>query len=256
MDIKSYPLLLLGEEWQIDNALKSYQGPLRELIHTFTYSAFNDLKIKNQLIEKCDFIILFYNEALSAVFFDIIQEVKHKTEFILIVEEDNFDFKKIINEWSIVKIVNFSDFNTAAWSGNIEILNKIEKKKERKAIIKKTTEQKTLTKSLQKEIADTVYLTNKDFYDAATLATISHSAILANTVWLHACQPNQMSHENAFNGLLTSAIKHLWRGGTFLGNFQQFVEDVTMLLPPFQSPGFEVLGGNPSAILQKRPFSI
>lgn len=142
MDIKSYPLLLLGEEWQIDNALKSYQGPLRELIHTFTYSAFNDLKIKNQLIEKCDFIILFYNEALSAVFFDIIQEVKHKTEFILIVEEDNFDFKKIINEWSIVKIVSFSDFNTAAWSGNIEILNKIEKKKERKAIIKKTTEQK------------------------------------------------------------------------------------------------------------------
>ncbi|MBK8563151.1 MAG: hypothetical protein IPN76_07315 [Saprospiraceae bacterium] len=113
-----------------------------------------------------------------------------------------------------------------------------------------------MTKSLQKEIADTVYLTNKDFYDAATLATISHSAILANTVWLHACQPNQMSHENAFNGLLTSAIKHLWRGGTFLGNFQQFVEDVTMLLPPFQSPGFEVLGGNPSAILQKRPFSI
>ncbi len=119
-----------------------------------------------------------------------------------------------------------------------------------------TSEQKTTTKSLTKEIADTVYLANKDFYDAVSLATISHPAIHANIVWLHACQPNQTSHENAFNGLLTSAIKHQWKGGMFHGVYQQFIEEVTMVMPPFQSPSLEVLGGNPSAILQKRPFSI
>lgn len=141
-DTKSYPLLLLGEEWQIESALKSYQGPLRQFLQTSTFSNLSNYNNKSQLIEKCDFVILFYNEEKLKDFFQSIQEVKHKTEFILIVEEENIDLKKIINEWNIIKIISFGDFSSSEWLGNIEIIRKIEAKRERKEIIKKTIEQK------------------------------------------------------------------------------------------------------------------
>jgi hypothetical protein len=119
-----------------------------------------------------------------------------------------------------------------------------------------TTELKASVRTLQKEISDTVYLAHKDFYDAAALANTSDIEIQANVIWLHACQPNQSAYENTFNGLLTSAIKRVWKGGLFTRPFQQFLEEVVGLLPPFQSPSLETLGGNPSELLSKRPFTI
>lgn len=141
-DIKSYPLLLVGEEWQINNAIASCQGPLREIIHSYTYPLFAELIFKNQFIEKCHFIALFYNEKYINEFFSSINEVKHKTEFILLIEDDNIDFKKVINNWGVDKIVYASDFFSADWSGSSEIIHKIKKIEEKKEIIKKTVEQK------------------------------------------------------------------------------------------------------------------
>lgn len=141
-DTKSYPLLLLGDEWQIDNALKSYRGQLRPFIQTIKYDEFLNLKNKNQIVEKFEFIILFYSEDKLKKFFNSIIEVKHKTEFLLIIEDENIDLKKIINDWSIVKIIFYSDFESPEWEGSAEIVRKIEAKKERKEIIKKTIDQK------------------------------------------------------------------------------------------------------------------
>lgn len=87
-------------------------------------------------------MILFYNEEKLKSFFTSILEVKHKTEFLLIIEDENIDFKRIINEWNIVKIITYQEFGAIEWSGNSEIIRKIESKKERKDIIKKTIEQK------------------------------------------------------------------------------------------------------------------
>lgn len=111
-------------------------------------------------------------------------------------------------------------------------------------------------KTLKTEIADTVYIANKDFYDAVTLASLSSPDIVANTIWIHACQPNQNAHENNFNGFLTSAIKHLWKGGMYKSSFEQFFKDVVLTMPPYQSPRLEILGGNPSGMLTRKPFSI
>lgn len=110
-------------------------------------------------------------------------------------------------------------------------------------------------KLLQREITDSVYLTNKDFYDATILATITPEAIKANVLWLHACQPNQVSYENNLNGYLTSAIKHLWNGGLYGQKFQQFFDEIILEMPPYQSPSVEVLGGNASNLFSRRPFS-
>ncbi|MCB0370976.1 MAG: hypothetical protein KDD45_16535, partial [Bdellovibrionales bacterium] len=142
IDIKSYPLLLLGEEWQIDDALNNYQGSLKEYIHTYTYNAFNRLKNINQLIEKCDFIAVFYSEKFTSSFFEMISEVKHKSEFILLSDNCEIDFKKVINEWGVHKIIDYSDFKSSHWSGNNEIVDRIAKKNEKRAIIKKTIDQK------------------------------------------------------------------------------------------------------------------
>ncbi len=110
-------------------------------------------------------------------------------------------------------------------------------------------------KLLQREITDSVYLTNKDFYDATILGTITPEAIKANVLWLHACQPNQVSYENNLNGYLTSAIKHLWNGGLYGQKFQQFFDEIILEMPPYQSPSVEVLGGDASSLFSRRPFS-
>lgn len=115
---------------------------MRPFIQSISFEQIANLKNKNQLIEKCDFIVLFYNEEKLKSFFASILEVRHKTEFLLIVDDENIDFKRIINEWNIVKIISSQEFNALDWSGNAEIIRKIEAKKERKDIIRKTIEQK------------------------------------------------------------------------------------------------------------------
>ena len=67
--------------------------------------------------------------------------LRHLKIYVLLVNE-NIDFKRIINEWNIVKIITYQEFGAIEWSGNAEIIRKIESKKERKDIIKKTIEQK------------------------------------------------------------------------------------------------------------------
>ena len=106
------------------------------------------------------------------------------------------------------------------------------------------------------EIAETVYLKNKDFYDGIYLGTKSSPSISANIIWLSACQVNQVAYETAFNGYFTAAIKHQWNGGVFKGDYELFFNEVSLMLPPVQSPLLETFGEEPAKILEKKPFSI
>lgn len=124
---------------------------MRKLFHTFSYAAFSPLANKNQLIVKYDLVLLFYKDLLSEEFFNSIQDVKHQTEFILLIEDEDFDLKRLVNQWSLVKIISFADFISPDWPGNLEIQERINSKFEEKALIKKTFEQKNLLDELIKE---------------------------------------------------------------------------------------------------------
>lgn len=111
-------------------------------------------------------------------------------------------------------------------------------------------------RTLPIEVAESVYLKNKDFYDAIHLSIDSSAQIVANLVWLSACQLNQAAFEKDNNGFLTAAIKHVWNGGAFNGNFERFLDEVTMALPPKQSPNIKTYGISPDKIMKRKPFVI
>ncbi|MCC6726319.1 MAG: caspase family protein [Saprospiraceae bacterium] len=119
-----------------------------------------------------------------------------------------------------------------------------------------STEQKANPRVLQKGIIDTVYLANKDFYDSKSLAMLSSSAPSANIVWLKACQPNQVSYENDINGFLTNSIKHVWNGGLYNKKYYQFMQDVILLMPPYQSPSIEIVCGNATNLFAQKPLFV
>lgn len=112
-------------------------------------------------------------------------------------------------------------------------------------------------RALPLEIAETVYLENKDFYDGIYLSTMNPSTeISANLIWLSACQINQVAYETTYNGNLTAAIKHIWNGDLFEGNYLDIFREITLKLPALQSPLVQTFGEETSGFMQKKPFSI
>ncbi len=110
-------------------------------------------------------------------------------------------------------------------------------------------------RSLPVEIAETVYLKNKDQYDSFYLGSKSNPTISANVIWLTGCQVNQVAFESNYNGYLTAAIKHTWNGGTFLGSYESFFKEVSLNMPVFQSPKITTYGEDPNQFLKKRTFT-
>ncbi|MCF8247898.1 MAG: caspase family protein [Saprospiraceae bacterium] len=112
-------------------------------------------------------------------------------------------------------------------------------------------------RALPTEISETVYLKNKDHYDSVYLSTRKPAPeIVANVIWLNACQVNQVAHETEYNGCLTAAIKHIWNGDAFRGNYADFLKEIIITQPAFQSPLIHTFGEANSALMQKSPFSI
>lgn len=112
-------------------------------------------------------------------------------------------------------------------------------------------------RALPIEIAETVYLASKDFYDDLYLSTPKPTSdIGANVIWLSACQVNQVALETEYNGYLTAAIKHIWNGGLFEGSCSDFFREVTFELPNYQSPLVQTFGDAISVMMLRSPFSI
>ncbi len=111
-------------------------------------------------------------------------------------------------------------------------------------------------KALPLEVAESVYLKNKDHYDAIYFNKKKNISIAANLIWIHACQVNQVAHETAYNGFLTSAIKHVWNGGIFNGNYELFLDEVSLTMPPFQSPKLDYQNTAAKQFVEKRPFAL
>ncbi len=111
-------------------------------------------------------------------------------------------------------------------------------------------------RGLPSEIAETVYLQNKDFYDAVYLGIEKNPATKSSVIWLSACQLNQTAFETSFNGYLTSAIKHVWNGAAFKGNYERFFHEILLSLPVYQSPFIRTFGQNVKVLFNKKPFSV
>lgn len=111
-------------------------------------------------------------------------------------------------------------------------------------------------RTLPTELAERIYLRHKDHYDGISLQARSFTNENAASIFFSACQPNQAAHETKYNGLFTAAIKRVWNGGNFRGDYQAFFYEVSLNMPDYQSPNVEFIGYSHSRILKMKPFAI
>lgn len=90
------------------------------------------------------------------------------------------------------------------------------------------------------------------------LAGFRENSLKATVLLLSGCQDNQTSMDGPKNGAFTAALKAVWNGGKFQGDWSQFHKKIQSSLPSTQSPNLFVLGpdNGPVPIRKLRPFTI
>ena len=115
-----------------------------------------------------------------------------------------------------------------------------------------------IPKYLPDQIVSNTYFSNKKFYDDILkgVKKIKSEDIAASVKLISGCQDNQSSFDGPFNGEFTGALKKVWNGGKFRGNYTSFHEKITSLLPPVQSPNYMNIGQPDPSFDNQIPFTI
>jgi hypothetical protein len=106
-------------------------------------------------------------------------------------------------------------------------------------------------------IAEQVYKNNKEFYDSIKKKIPPEKRkINAAVLSLTACQDNQAAEEDDNNGVFTAALRQVWDGGNFTGDYKGFHRKIVERMPPYQTPNLLAIGDNTDNFLTRRPFEI
>lgn len=119
-------------------------------------------------------------------------------------------------------------------------------------------EHQTTPKFMPSEIASSTYINNKGFYDEIlkNVKDVSSQNIQASVKLVSGCQDNQYSYDGTFNGQFTGALKRIWNGGMFSGNYFLFHKQIMNLLPSNQTPNYYNVGLLNQSFDNQKPFSI
>jgi metacaspase-1 len=78
----------------------------------------------------------------------------------------------------------------------------------------------------------------------------------ASVLLISGCMDNQTSMDGEENGAFTGALKKIWAGGKFKGNYSSFRDKIRALLPSTQSPNYYFIGALHAAFEAQKPFTI
>lgn len=108
------------------------------------------------------------------------------------------------------------------------------------------------------DVSSTTYFNNKAFYDGiqSTAKAGLSKSIAASVKLISGCQDNQSSYDGAYNGVFTGALKRIWNGGKFQGDYWNFYKRIMNLLPENQTPNYFDTGVQNRVFDSERPFSI
>lgn len=172
-NLKSYRLLLLGAEWQIEafRAQKNSSDVFHFVSQVSYRTVLSSLQDDPQRqfyseLEKVDVLFLIYEKHYSEEFIKMISEIKHKIEVVLIHHDEDINLKVVINEWNVKKIISFEDFSKISVAMLAPIFKKINAKHIKNKIIKDISVQK---KQLDELILKQEVIVNEKTQD------ISHS---------------------------------------------------------------------------------
>lgn len=113
-------------------------------------------------------------------------------------------------------------------------------------------------KFLPSEIASMTYYNNKQFYDniLENAKDIRTEDIQASVKLISSSQDNQKSYDGTFNSQFTLALKKIWNGGKFDGNYFLFYNQIMNILLPKQKPNYFNVGQPNQIFDNQKPFSI
>ncbi len=78
----------------------------------------------------------------------------------------------------------------------------------------------------------------------------------ATVITLAACLDTEVTLDGDQNGLFTSKLLQVWNGGSFLGNYAEFLKQIASLIGSGQHPQYKVDGKPNLSFQAERPFTI
>lgn len=127
------------------------------------------------------------------------------------------------------------------------------------AVDNESRQQPSPLRAMPASIAAQTYRQNKAFYDGlgAKVQTelSSKNAIKCTVILISGCQDNQLSYDGTFNGRFTGKLKQAWANGAFNGDYSQFHSTILMMMPPYQSPNYYVIGALNPAFEGQKPWT-
>lgn len=115
------------------------------------------------------------------------------------------------------------------------------------------------SRAMPSDVALSTYEHNRSMYDQIQQSTAigkGKADVEASVLLISGCQDNQLSDDGPFNGAFTSALKQVWNGGKFSGDYHKFRKAISARLPSYQTPQLTQVGMHDPAFMAQRPFSI
>ena len=114
------------------------------------------------------------------------------------------------------------------------------------------------TKDLPIPVQEETYRQHRDQYDEIQRANprAEDVDIAAGVILISGCQDNQLSLDGVQNGLFTSKLLEVWKGGEYKGGHRRFRKQIANLMPPTQTPNFYPVGGVRRRFVRERPLTI
>lgn len=101
-------------------------------------------------------------------------------------------------------------------------------------------------------LALALFRENRAFYSRS----FRPAPIQCGVTLISGCQDNQLSADGTTNGLFTEKLLQVWDGGAFNGTLPQFHAAITRLMPPDQTPNYDLVGVDDDAMANSRPLTI
>jgi metacaspase-1 len=114
-------------------------------------------------------------------------------------------------------------------------------------------------RAMPPDVVQRTYLANKDFYDQIGTDPSHRNAqenVKASALLISGCQDNQLSADGAFNGRFTGALKNIWNGGKFRGDYRRFYRGIVAKMPRDQTPNYFTVGKHNQTFEAQQPFTV
>jgi metacaspase-1 len=112
-------------------------------------------------------------------------------------------------------------------------------------------------KCMPREYLGPVYQENKAFYDKILKKPpVKEEDIKASALLISGCQDNQYSMDGERNGLFTSQLLAVWKGGKYSRSYKTFHKDIVRRMPREQTPNYYPTGVRNYKFESQKPFTI